>query len=64
MNIDSVEQKQWVQQRLELLPAQEVLDRNEELRVLRKMSDAENFERLLHQRFPGTKRFSLKGEKR
>lgn len=61
MNIDSVEQKQWVQQRLEQLPSQEVLDRNEELRVLRKMSDAENFERLLHQRFPGTKRFSLEG---
>ena len=57
----TVEQKQWVQQRLELLPGQEVLNQEEERRVLRKMSDAENFERLLHQRFPGTKRFSLDG---
>ena len=61
MNINSVEQKTWVQERLERLPGQEVLNKEEERRVLRKMSDAENFERLLHQRFPGTKRFSLEG---
>src|SRR5690606_33407166 len=29
--------------------------------VLRKLYDAENFEQLLHRRFPGTKRFSLEG---
>ena len=61
MNIPNVEQKQWVQQRLEQLPSKEVLNSQEERRVLRKMNDAEHFERLLHQRFPGTKRFSLEG---
>ena len=32
-----------------------------ERRVFRKLCDAENFERMLHNRFPGTKRFSLEG---
>ena len=61
MNIDDLEQKRWIQERLETLPTREVLSREEELRVLRKLSDAESFERMLHVRFPGTKRFSLEG---
>jgi 2-oxoglutarate dehydrogenase E1 component len=61
MNIQSLEQKLWVAERLEGLPDKEMLDRTEELRVLRKLSDAENFEQTLHRRFPGTKRFSLEG---
>jgi 2-oxoglutarate dehydrogenase E1 component len=61
MNIDNREQKLWVLEQLEKLPAREVLSREGEHRVLRKLSDAENFERMLHQRFPGTKRFSLEG---
>ncbi|MCB9681903.1 MAG: 2-oxoglutarate dehydrogenase E1 component [Alphaproteobacteria bacterium] len=61
MNIDDLEQKRWVQRQLEELPDNTVLDRDQELRVLRKLCDAENFERMLHTRFPGTKRFSLEG---
>ncbi len=61
MNIMDSEQKQWVLQWLETLPNRQVLDRDAELRVLRKLCDAENFERMLHTRFPGTKRFSLEG---
>lgn len=61
MNIMDLEQKHFVQRRLETLPDRHVLERGEELRVLRKLSDAENFERMLHTRFPGTKRFSLEG---
>ncbi len=61
MNIDDLEQKLWVQERLETLPHRHVLDRKEQKRILRKLCDAENFEAMLHTRFPGTKRFSLEG---
>lgn len=61
MNINSVEEKQWVARELETLATKEVLDREEELHLLRRLSDAENFEAMLHTRFPGTKRFSLEG---
>jgi uncharacterized protein (DUF885 family) len=64
MNIDDPEQKLWVQEQLETLPVpRSVLDRQRELRVLRKLCDAENFERMLHGRFPGTKRFSPGGRR-
>jgi 2-oxoglutarate dehydrogenase E1 component len=61
MNIQSIEQRRWVQARLEALPHQTALDAAAERRVLRTLCDAENLERMLHQRFPGTKRFSLEG---
>jgi 2-oxoglutarate dehydrogenase E1 component len=61
MNLDDMEQKNWVLEQLETLPGRRVLTETEVRRVLRKLSDAENFEQLLHQRFPGTKRFSLEG---
>ena len=61
MNIDTIEQKQWVQKQLETLPTRDVLNRDQQKRILRKLCDAENFERMLHTRFPGTKRFSLEG---
>ncbi|MEZ4227512.1 MAG: hypothetical protein R3B89_00010, partial [Polyangiaceae bacterium] len=61
MNIDNLEEKRWVQEQLETLPVREVLNRDQQKRILRKLCDAENFERMLHTRFPGTKRFSLEG---
>ncbi len=61
MNIMDNEQKFWVEQQLETLPNRGVLSPTEERRVFRKLCDAENFERMLHTRFPGTKRFSLEG---
>lgn len=61
MNIDHLDQKLWVQEQLETLPNREVLDRPAQKRVLRKLCDAENFEQMLHTKFPGTKRFSLEG---
>ncbi len=61
MNIMANAQKFWVQEQLETLPNRGVLSPKEERRVFRKLCDAENFERLLHTRFPGTKRFSLEG---
>ena len=61
MNITDLVQRRWVQERLETLPNRVVLGPAEERRVFRKMCDAENLERMLHARFPGTKRFSLEG---
>ena len=61
MNVMDAEQKQWLLEWLETLPNRLVLSREEELRVLRKLTDAENFEQMLHTRFPGTKRFSIEG---
>ena len=61
MNIDDQDQKLWLAKRMETLFDKMLLNRDEELRVLEKLSDAENFERLIHTRFPGTKRFSLEG---
>lgn len=61
MNLMQFEQRTWVQKRLETLPGRAVLTPPEAVRFHRKACDAENLERLLHNRFPGTKRFSLEG---
>ena len=61
MNIDDPVQKRWVQEQVESLPGDPLFGHGEEERVLRKLSDAEAFEQMLHTRFPGTKRFSLEG---
>jgi 2-oxoglutarate dehydrogenase E1 component len=61
MNIGDPEKKKWLQERFETLPDRDILNNAEERHALRLLSDAENFEALLHSRFPGTKRFSLEG---
>ena len=61
MNIGDIRKKQWLQQRIETLQDAPILNREQEMHALRMLSDAENFERLLHNRFPGTKRFSVEG---
>jgi 2-oxoglutarate dehydrogenase E1 component len=61
MNIGDIHKKRWLQERLETLQDRPALSKPQLLRMLRLMSDAENFERMLHSRFPGTKRFSVEG---
>ena len=61
MNIQDMNQKLWLQSRLETVWDKPVLNHAEHRRILRKLSDAEGFERMLHTKFPGTKRFSLEG---
>lgn len=61
MNIHDIHKKRWIQERIETLQDTDVLDREGELHALRLLADAENFEGLLHKRFPGTKRFSVEG---
>jgi len=61
MNIHDTTRKRWLQERFETLQDRVVLSRDEQIGVLRKLADAEGFETLIQNRFPGTKRFSLEG---
>ncbi|MTB10338.1 MAG: multifunctional oxoglutarate decarboxylase/oxoglutarate dehydrogenase thiamine pyrophosphate-binding subunit/dihydrolipoyllysine-residue succinyltransferase subunit, partial [Actinobacteria bacterium] len=59
MHIQDPEQRKWIQDRLER--KQDKIDRDEQLRILRKLNEAEAFESFLHTKYVGQKRFSLEG---
>ncbi|MGE0141777.1 MAG: multifunctional oxoglutarate decarboxylase/oxoglutarate dehydrogenase thiamine pyrophosphate-binding subunit/dihydrolipoyllysine-residue succinyltransferase subunit [Planctomycetota bacterium] len=61
MHMVDPEQKEWLRERMERTRNQEDLPRTVVLRVLDKLVEAEAFERFLHTRFVGHKRFSLEG---
>jgi len=59
MHISNPEERKWMQQHIEIgLPA---IERDEQLRILRKLNSAEAFESFLQTKFVGQKRFSLEG---
>ncbi|MCX6404617.1 MAG: multifunctional oxoglutarate decarboxylase/oxoglutarate dehydrogenase thiamine pyrophosphate-binding subunit/dihydrolipoyllysine-residue succinyltransferase subunit [Actinobacteria bacterium] len=59
MHIQDPVQRKWIQERFE--KAHDKLDREEQLRILRKLNEAEAFETFLQTKFVGQKRFSLEG---
>ncbi|MPZ95577.1 MAG: multifunctional oxoglutarate decarboxylase/oxoglutarate dehydrogenase thiamine pyrophosphate-binding subunit/dihydrolipoyllysine-residue succinyltransferase subunit [Propionibacteriales bacterium] len=59
MHIQDPEQRRWIQERVER-PHQKV-PREEQLRILHKLNQAEAFETFLQTKFVGQKRFSLEG---
>jgi 2-oxoglutarate dehydrogenase E1 component len=59
MHIQEPEERKWLQDRLEV-PHTKV-PREEQLRILRKLNEAEAFEAFLHTKYVGQKRFSLEG---
>jgi 2-oxoglutarate dehydrogenase E1 component len=61
MHIVNRERKTWVRERVELHRNDDVFDSDHRLRILERLTRAENFERFLHTRYPGNKRFSLEG---
>ena len=61
MHIADPEQRRWLRERMEGNRNEESLPREDMLRVLDKLVEAEAFERFLHTRFVGHKRFSLEG---
>jgi 2-oxoglutarate dehydrogenase E1 component len=63
MHIAEPEEKTWLQARFEGADkfAQNGFTREGKLAILYKLIEAEGFERFLHKRFPGTKRFGLDG---
>ncbi len=63
MHIAEPEEKSWLQARIEGPDKYEenAFTREGKLAILNKLIEAETFERFLHKRFPGTKRFGLDG---
>ncbi len=61
MHIDSLEVKNWLTDRMEGTENHVVLTRAEQLRILRRLTDAVIFEEFLHKKFFGAKSFSLEG---
>ncbi|MGI8774095.1 MAG: multifunctional oxoglutarate decarboxylase/oxoglutarate dehydrogenase thiamine pyrophosphate-binding subunit/dihydrolipoyllysine-residue succinyltransferase subunit [Actinomycetota bacterium] len=59
MHISHVEQKKWIQERVEAKPPE--LSPSDKKHILDRLNAAESFERFLHAKFTGQKRFSLEG---
>ena len=59
MHIQDPEQKRWIQQHVEGQPS--TLNVNEQRHILDRLNAAEVFERFLHTRYVGQKRFGLEG---
>jgi 2-oxoglutarate dehydrogenase E1 component len=61
MHISDPNEKAWLQQRIEGKDKEIAFTNEGKLAILKKLIEAETFERFLHKRFPGTKRFGLDG---
>jgi len=61
MHIAEPSEKQWIQERIEGRDKEIQFTPEGKLAILNKLIEAETFERFLHKRFPGTKRFGLDG---
>jgi multifunctional 2-oxoglutarate metabolism enzyme len=61
MYIADPERKEWLQNRMESTRNYPALDQASKRRVLEKVVEAESFERFLHAKYIGHKRFSLEG---
>jgi 2-oxoglutarate dehydrogenase E1 component len=61
MNIQHPEQKEWLQNRMELTDNNWQLPAETKLRALGRIVEAEEFEHFLNSRFVGQKRFSIEG---
>jgi 2-oxoglutarate dehydrogenase E1 component len=61
MHLDDLEAKRWLINRLEDSEYHRQLERDEQLRILTKLTDAQIFEQFIHRKFLGAKRFSLEG---
>ncbi len=61
MHINETEQKRWLQKRLEESLATPDYDKEERIRILDRVIDANALEEYLHTKYVGQKRFSLEG---
>src|SRR3954468_22259688 len=61
MHISETVQKKWLQDRMEPSRNHQPLDLDTKRRILMKLNDAEAFEKFLHTKYVGHKRFSLEG---
>ncbi len=60
-HVQNPEEKNWLQERMETVRNQPSLSVDQRRRILRKLSDAEVFEKFLQTKYTGHKRFSLEG---
>jgi len=61
MHIDRLEMRVWLQRRMETTRNRLQLSREEQLRILTKLTDATTFEEFIQRKFVGAKSFSLEG---
>ncbi len=61
MHISSPQERSWLQERIEPVRCEEPLSHATKVRILKKLNAAEAFERFLHTKYIGHKRFSLEG---
>ena len=61
MHISNTEEKRWIQQRSETILSQPSFDDEAKKRFLERVVAAQEFEKFLHTRYVGQKRFSLEG---
>lgn len=61
MNIQDPEQKKWLIKKMEPSRNRTIIPRSRKIQILKKLIHAEEFERFLHTKFIGHKRFSLEG---
>lgn len=61
MHIDSLSVREWLQSKMESTGNRLKLTRDEQLRILTRLSDAVLFEEFVQKKFLGKKRFSLEG---
>jgi 2-oxoglutarate dehydrogenase E1 component len=61
MHIDEIEVRRWLQRRLEPIETRIHLSREEQLRILTRLTDAVMFEEFIRRKFVGAKSFSLEG---
>ena len=59
--VEDPEEREWLQERMESTQNRLKLDRDEQVRILTKLTDAEIFEQFIHKNYVGAKRFSLEG---
>ena len=61
MHISDPEEKAWIQDRIEGRGKEIAFTPEGKIAILKKLIEAEGFERFCHKRFPGTKRFGIDG---
>ena len=61
MHIDDLGVRRWLQRRMEATQNRVQLAREEQLRILTRLTDAVTFEEFVRRKFPGAKTFSLDG---
>jgi len=61
IHIQSLEKKEWLEEKLESTCSKPNLSKEEKLSILTKLIEVVGFEEFLHKKFPGAKRFSAEG---